>query len=345
MSSIHLFPFTEYWLFYVLFTAAILLILLFDLGVLHREAREVTFQEATVWSIVWIILALLFNLGFYYYAAWAFAHDPRLQEISGFLPQAAAKRSALEFLTGYIVERALAMDNIFVFVVVFKYFGIPLKYQHRILFFGIIGALLFRILFIALGTLLLQFQIMVIVFGVLILITGLKLLFTPDKPIEPEKNPIIQLMSKRLPILPRLAGQRFWVREEGKLLVTPLFVTLIFIEISDIVFAVDSVPAIFAITSEPLIVYTSNVFAILGLRAMFFLLAGVVHLFHYLKYGLGLVLIFVGLKMVWLNQLYHGHFPIGWSLGIILAIIGTSIGLSLAFPQHQQDQGAKTSGV
>lgn len=336
MVDIALFPLADYWTFYLGFTFFVLVILAIDLGVFHREAHEVSFKEALSWSVVWVVLALLFNLGFYFYADHKFSNDARLLAIPGFVPEVAAKQSALEFLTGYVVEKSLAVDNIFVFVVVFSFFGIPAKYQHRVLFFGIIGALIFRIIFIAIGSVLIQYHWVVILFGVFLLLTGAKILFSPEKPMDPSKNPIIKMMKKFLPVTPALEGQRFFVKKEGKLFATPLFVTLIFIEISDIIFAVDSVPAIFAITKEPLIVFTSNVFAILGLRAMFFLLAGVVHKFRYLKYGLGLVLIFVGLKMVWLNEAFGGKFPITWSLIIIVTIVGTSIALSLLIPVKEK---------
>ncbi|NWF51140.1 MAG: TerC/Alx family metal homeostasis membrane protein [Ignavibacteriaceae bacterium] len=329
MENISLFPFTDYWLFYVLFTVFVLIVLALDLGVFHREAHEVKFKEAAIWSVIWVALALLFNFLFYHYSLWKFSTDEVLLSVPGFQPEVAAKNSALEFLTGYIVEKSLAVDNIFVFVVVFTFFAIPAKYQHRVLFFGIIGALIFRIIFIALGAILIQYKIIVIIFGVFLIFTGIKILFSPEKPIDPGKNPIIKLLKKYLPIHPQIEGQKFFIRQGKTLFATPLFLALVFIEISDIIFAVDSVPAIFAITKEPLIVFTSNVFAILGLRAMYFLLAGVVDKFRYLKYGLGVVLIFVGLKMVWLNDLYDGKFPITWSLLIIIAVIGISILLSL----------------
>jgi tellurite resistance protein TerC len=329
MENIILFPFAEYWLFYVGFTTFVLLMLALDLGVFHREAHEVTFKESLIWSIVWISLALIFNFLFYKYAAWKFETDPRLLAIPGFDGEAAAKQVGLEFLTGFIVEKSLAVDNIFVFVVVFTFFAIPLKYQHRVLFFGIIGALIFRIIFIALGSILLQYGWTVILFGIFLIITGLKIIFAPEKPIDPEKNPVIKLFRKFFPVTPTIEGQKFFIRKEGVLYATPLMVALLFIEVSDIIFAVDSVPAIFAITKEPLIVFTSNVFAILGLRALYFMLAGIIHRFRYLKYGLGIVLVFVGLKMAWLNDAFGGKFPISWSLIIIITIIGASIFISL----------------
>jgi len=213
--------------------------------------------------------------------------------------------------------------------VVFSFFAVPAKYQHRVLFFGIIGALIFRIIFIALGSILLQYQFIVIIFGVFLILTGIKILFAPEKPIDPEKNPIIKLFKKYFKVTPKIEGQRFFIKKDNILHATPLFISLLFIEVSDIIFAVDSVPAIFAITKEPLIVFTSNIFAILGLRAMYFMLAGVVNKFKYLKYGLGLVLIFVGLKMTWLNDAFGGKFPISWSLLIIVSIISASIIFSL----------------
>lgn len=329
MDKIYLFPFSEYWGFYVGFIIFVLILLLIDLGIFHRDSHEVSFKESLTWSIVWVSLALIFNVLFYYYANWKFTTDANLLSIPGFNAEIAAKQSALEFLTGYVVEKSLAVDNIFVFVVVFSFFGIPLKYQHRILFFGILGALIFRLIFISLGSILLQYQFIVIIFGIFLILTGIKILFAPEKPINPENNPIIRLFKRYFKVTPAIEGQKFFIRKEGILFATPLFVALLFIEVSDIIFAVDSVPAIFAITKEPLIVFTSNVFAILGLRAMYFMLAGVVDRFKYLKYGLGLVLVFVGLKMAWLNEAFGGKFPISWSLIIILSIISSSIIFSL----------------
>lgn len=329
MQNVVLFPFAEYWWFYLVFTLFVFILLAIDLGIFHREAHEVSFKESLTWSIIWISLALIFNFLFYQYALWKFPQVERLISIPGFKPVAAATQSALEFLTGYIVEKTLAVDNIFVFVVVFGFFAIPLKYQHRVLFFGIIGALLFRIIFIALGSILLQYQFIVIFFGIFLILTGFKIIFVPEKPVDPEKNPVIKLFKKFFPVTPHLEGQKFFIRKRKILYATPLMITLLFIEVSDIIFAVDSVPAIFAITKEPLIVFTSNVFAILGLRAMYFMLAGVVNKFKYLKYGLGIVLVFVGLKMAWLNELFGGKFPIVWSLLIIISVIGVSIFYSM----------------
>lgn len=329
------FPIEHYWWLYLLFTGFILSILVLDLGVFHRQARAVTFKEAAGWSIVWICLALLVNTLFYFFARWRFNVDPRLLAIPNFNPEAAASKVALEFFTGFVVEKSLAIDNIFVFVVIFSYFGIPAKYQHRILFYGIIGALIFRAIFIALGAWLIQYDPIVIIFGVFLVFTGIKIFFAPEKEIDPGKNPIIKLLSKRLPLSQTLDDQKFITYKDGKALATPLLFTLILVEVSDIIFAVDSVPAIFAITREPMIVFFSNVLAILGLRSLYFCLASVVDKFHLLKYGLGLVLIFVGGKMIFFSDETNGHFPIGVSLAIILTIILSSIILSLLRPARR----------
>lgn len=334
MSEISLFPFAEYWWFYLAFLAGVLIVLAIDLGVFHREAREVTFREAAGWCAAWVSLGLAFGFGLYRYALWKFPQDPRLAELPGFDPAGAAREVALEFLTGYIVEYSLSVDNIFIFVLVLGYFAIPLKYQHRVLFYGILGALVFRAIFIALGSVLMQFHWVVLLFGVFLIFTGLKMMFAPEKGLEPEKNPIIRLFRTRVPVTAEFHGQDFFVRRDGILHATPLFVALLFIEATDIVFAVDSVPAIYALTDEPLIVFTSNIFAILGLRSMYFMLAGAVEKFYLLKYGLSVVLVFVGLKMVWLNPWYGGKFPIEISLGIISSVIAASVVLSLLFPRR-----------
>jgi tellurite resistance protein TerC len=334
MPEFSLFPFADYWWFYALFTAGVLCLLALDLGVFHRQAHTVSFKEALGWSVVWCILALIFCFVLWRYAEWKLPQDPRLLALGMTAEQATglARQTALEFLTGYVVELSLSVDNIFVFVVVFTFFGIPPQYQHRVLFFGILGALVFRVIFISLGAVLMKFHWVIWVFGGFLILTGLKILFAPEKPMDPEKNPLLRLLRRFVPITPRFDGQKFLVMENGVRHGTPLLVALAAIEFSDIIFAVDSVPAIFAITKEPLVVFTSNIFAILGLRSMFFLLAGVVHKFRYLKYGLGIVLIFVGLKMSWLNELYGGKFPITWSLGIIAGVLGASVAISLLIP-------------
>ena len=311
-----LFPFAEYWTFYAAFTVGVLVVLAIDLGVFHRHAHAVSFRESVAWSAVWIGLALAFNYSLYLYAT------------SKFGPVAGG-RVGLEFLTGYLVEKSLAVDNVFVFVLVFSYFTVPLKYQHRVLFYGILGALVFRGGFIALGSVLMAYHAVVILFGVILIASGVKMLLAPKKGVAPDKNPVIRLFERLVPVTREMHGQSFFVRLAGRLHATPLFVALLFLELSDIVFAVDSVPAIFALTREPFIVFTSNVCAILGLRAMYFLLAGAVERFHLLNYGLALILVFVGLKMVWLNEAFGGKFPIEWSLGIIAALLGASMVASL----------------
>lgn len=317
-----LFPFADYWWFYGGFLIFVLIMLALDLGVFNKKAHIVTFKEATTWSIVWVVLALIFNAGFYFYASSKFGAD-------------IGKEFALEFLTGYILEYSLSIDNIFVFVLVFSYFGIPAKYKHRVLFYGILGALIFRAVFIALGSALLSFHWVIYIFGAFLIITGIKMFFSNDEKIEPEKNFLIRIFKKIMPVSHTIDGKSFFIKEKGITYATPLFIALLFLEATDIIFAVDSVPAIFSITDEPLIVFTSNIFAIMGLRSMYFMLAGVIDKFYLLKYGLAIVLIFVGLKMVWLNPMYDGHFPITWSLGVILGTIALSIVASLIFPKRE----------
>jgi tellurite resistance protein TerC len=331
-----LFPFADYWWFYLAFTAFVLIVLALDLGVFHKKAHEVSFKEASIWTTVWIGLAFVFNYLFYLYAQYRFSTDERYLSIPNFDPDAQAKTTALEFLTGFVVEKALAIDNIFVFAVVFAYFGIPKMYQHRILFWGILGALGFRAIFIAMGSLLMQYQWIVIFFGALLILTGIKMFFAGTKPQNLESSFIVRQLKKVFRVHPNIEGQKFFIKKNGLTYVTPLFLALVFLELSDIIFAVDSVPAIFALTKEPLIVFTSNIFAILGLRSMYFMLAGVMDRFAYIKYGLASVLVFVGLKMVWLNEAFGGKFPISWSLGIIASLIGSSIVASLIIDRRKQ---------
>lgn len=324
-----MFPVVEYWWFYAAFLAFIFVVLAIDLGIFNRKAHEITFKEATVWSAVWVVLALSFNLVLYLYTDHKF-QDPAL-----------AKEVALQFLAGYVLEYALSVDNIFVFVLVFSYFGIPAKHKHRVLFYGILGALLFRAIFIAAGSALMQIHWIVYVFGGFLVVTGIKMLFAADEEIAPEKNLLIRLFKRFMPVTHEMEGQDFIIRRDGRRFATPLLVTLLFLEATDIVFAVDSVPAIFAVTKEPMVVFTSNIFAILGLRSMFFMLAGVMDKFHLLKYGLSVVLVFVGLKMVYLNDWYvraydADKFPITYSLGIIVGVLGLSILASLMFPQDRE---------
>ena len=338
---VELFPFAQYWWAYLGFAAFVFFLLALDLGVFHREAHEVSFREAATWSFVWIALALGFNYLLFQYALWSFPQDPRLTAVPGFDASAAAWRVSLEFLTGYIVEKSLSVDNIFVFVMVFGYFAIPAKYQHRVLFYGIVGALFFRAIFIALGSALMQYHWIVFVFGAFLVFTGIKMMLAPEKGVDPDKNLLIRLFRRFVPVTNELHGDRFFVRSLGRLSATPLFVALLFLEATDIIFAVDSVPAIFALTNEPFIVFTSNIFAILGLRSLYFMLAGAIDKFYMLKYGLAVVLIFVGLKIVWLNDLFGGKFPMSLSVGIITAVIAISVVVSLLFPKDDRQAGAQ----
>lgn len=328
-----LFPFHDYWWFYLSFTVFVLAVLLLDLGVFHKKSHTVSMKEAGIWSVVWIAMALLFNYLFYEYTLNKFTTYPELAP-AGLSGYQVARQAGLEFLTGYIIEKSLSVDNLFVFVVIFSYFKIPLKYQHKVLFYGILGALIFRAIFIGLGSILMQYQFVVILLGIFLIFTGIKLMFGEDEMQHPENNFILKNLQKYLPVHNKLEDGRFLFKENGKWMVTPLFIALMFIEISDVMFAIDSVPAIFAVTKEPLIVFTSNIFAILGLRSLFFLLANVVDKFYLLKYALSIVLVFIGLKMVWLNKLFDGHFPTVWSLGIIGTLIFGSVILSLLFPKN-----------
>ena len=283
-----------------------------DLGVFHRQAHEVRAKEALTWTAVWIALSLLFNA-----AIWHWFGSER----------------ALEFLTGYVIEKALSVDNVFVFVVLFSTFAVPKEYQHRVLFWGIFGAVVMRAIFIAAGAALLhRFHWIMYVFGAILVITGIKLLFQKDDEVHPERNPIFRLARRLIPAVPEYHGQRFMTIRNGRRYATPLLIVLIAIEATDVVFAVDSIPAIFAVTTDPFIVYTSNIFAILGLRALYFLLAGVMDKFHLLKAGLALVLGFVGTKML-IADVYK--IPIVISLVVIALLLGGAVVLSLVIkPKH-----------
>ena len=290
------------WLWWVGFNGFLLAMLALDLGVFHRKAHVVSIREALIWTVVWIVIALGFNAGLYYW----YGAQP-----------------ALEFLTGYLVEKSLAVDNIFVILLIFGYFHVPPKFQHKVLFWGILGALAMRAAFIFAGVELLdRFHWMIYVFGGLLIVTGIKMIWAKDKQIEPNKNPIIRLFRRFVPVTDGFHEDRFWVRQSGRWAATPLFVVLMFVEFSDLIFAVDSIPAILAITRDPLIVYTSNALAILGLRSMYFAIGGLLKYFEYLHYGLAGILTFVGLKMV-LADVYK--VPILASLGVIAAILLTAI--------------------
>lgn len=288
------------------FTIFVLSMLALDLGVFHRRAHTLRIREALAWTVAWIALALLFDFGVYFQ----------------FGPE-----RGLEFLTGYLIEKALSVDNIFVFLVIFSYFSVPTAFQHRVLFWGILGAMILRGIFILLGTALLQrFHWVIYIFGVFLIFTGIKLFFQRTSEVHPERNPLFKLFRKVFPSVPDYRGAQFVVRDAGRWYVTPLLLVLVGIEVTDIAFAVDSIPAIFAITTDPFIVYTSNIFAILGLRALYFVLAGVMTRFCYLNLGLSLVLIFVGGKML-LGEFYK--VPISGSLAVVAVLLAGSILASL----------------
>jgi tellurite resistance protein TerC len=339
MGDILLLPFAQYWWAYIGFIAALLVVLAFDLGVFSKPGELPTLRAAIIRSVIFILLALVFNFGLYQFLL----HElPNRPDLVGLDHAKLAHDTSLEFLAGYVVEYALAIDNVFVFVAVFSYFAVPPQYQQKVLFYGIMGAILFRALFISIGSILMQYGWVVAIFGIFLILTGLKILFLPEKPIDPSRNPIILGVKKLFPVTPQYHGDKFWVEIDGKTWVTPLFVALAFIEFSDIIFAIDSVPAIFALTNEPFIVFTSNIFAIIGLRSLFFVLQSMVKAFLFLKYGLGVILVFVGLKMVWLNDAFGGKFPISWSLGIIGAILAVSIIVSIAW--NRARGGSEDSG-
>ncbi len=292
---------------WVAFNAFVLAMLALDLGVFHRKPREVSTREAAVWSLVWVALAMVFNLALGFWQG---------------------RDLALEFLTGYIIEKSLSVDNVFVFVMIFRYFSVPPRYQHRVLYWGIVGALVMRGAFIAAGvTLLARFDWVIYVFGLFLVLTGLKMARSKQSAgPEPEANPVIGFFRRVFPVTDGYRGHRFFVREDRRLFATPLFLVLVMVETTDLVFALDSIPAIFGVTRDPFIVYSSNVFAVLGLRALYFLLAGVMDLFRYLRTGLAVILAFIGLKML-LYDLYH--LPVTVSLGVVLGILAVSVSASV----------------
>jgi tellurite resistance protein TerC len=262
---------------WIAFNVFVLLMLTLDLGVFHRKSKEISIKDALIWTGVWILLALAFN-GFVYYQF--------------------GQEKALEFLTGYVIEKSLSVDNIFVMILIFSYFNVPAAYQHKVLFWGILGALVMRILFILAGIELIQnVHWLIYIFGGFLIYTGIKILTESDMKLEPEKNPLVIFARKMFRITPSFEGDKFFVERDNHIWMTPLFVVVIMIEATDLVFAVDSIPAILSISDDPFIVYTSNVFAILGLRSLYFALAGLEKYFVYLKYGLSAILIFVGVKM------------------------------------------------
>ena len=311
---------TAFW-GWVLFNVLVLALLALDLFVFHRRAHEVRTREAAWLTLFWIGLALLFNGGVYVF---------RGSEV------------ALEFLTGYLIEKALSVDNIFVFVLIFAYFRVPPMYQHRVLFWGIVGALVMRGMMIGAGAYLIShFHFVIYVFGAFLVITGIRMATQTEHDIEPEANPVLRLVRRFVPVTHEYRGQKLFVKEawgrsgKARLVATPLFVVLVMVETTDLIFALDSIPAVFAVTTDAFIVYTSNVFAILGLRSLYFLLAQVVHRFHYLKLGLSMVLVFVGTKML-LSDIYE--VPIGLSLAVVFLVLAGSVAASLLFPRAVEEK-------
>jgi tellurite resistance protein TerC len=293
------------------FNVFVLAMLALDLGVFHRQAHVVSLKESLAWTAVWVVLALVFNVGVWHWSGSA---------------------KALEFFTGYLIEKSLSVDNVFVFALLFSCFAVPQVYQHKVLFWGILGALLMRAIMIAAGAVLItKFSWIIYLFGGFLILTGIKMIVKREEEIHPQRNPVVRWFKKLMPVTPDYRGDKFFVRENGLRMATPLFVVLLLVEISDLIFAVDSIPAIFAVTTDPFIVYTSNVFAILGLRSLYFALAGVMDKFHYLKIGLGAVLTFVGVKML----LAHTTWKIDTlvSLVVIVLILATSVVWSLLKPR------------
>jgi len=295
------------------FAAFVITVLTLDLGVFHRRAHAVTLREAAAWTGVWVSLAVLFGAGVWWWLG---------------------PTKALEFATGYLIEEALSVDNIFVFLVLFTFFKVPAELQHRVLFWGILGAVVMRAVFILAGAALLaKFHWIIYVFGGILVVTGIRLFVQRDHDMNPERNPVLRVFRRLVPTVSEYHGQRFTVVKKGVRYATPLLAVLVAVEATDLIFAVDSIPAVFAVTTDPFIVYTSNIFAILGLRAMYFLLAGVMDRFAYLKPGLAMVLVFVGTKMM-LVEVYK--IPIGVSLGVVMGILTVSIAASVIVTGRQQ---------
>ncbi|HOC44008.1 MAG TPA: TerC family protein [Thermoanaerobaculales bacterium] len=302
---------TDSTLLWIGFNVFVLAMLALDLGVFHRKAHVVGFKESMTWTVVWVVLALIFNAGIWHFSG---------------------SQKALEFFTGYVIEKSLSVDNVFVFAMLFSYFAVPPIYQHKVLFWGVLGALVMRAAMIALGAALIaKFSWIIYLFGAFLILTGIKMVLKREEEIHPERNPVVRLFKRLMPVTSDYRGDRFFVVENGLRHATPLFVVLLLVEFSDLIFAVDSIPAIFAVTTDPFIVYTSNVFAILGLRSLYFALAGVMGKFHYLKIGLGVVLSFVGVKMM----LAHSPYKIDTlvSLGVVVGIIAASIVASVLRPR------------
>lgn len=315
------FPFIEYWWMYLAFTGLVVFLLQLDLS-LHHTEEVPTLRQAGAWTVIWISLAVAFCLGLYFVASFVYS-------------SAVGRRLSLEYLTGYVVEESLSVDNMFVFALVFRYFAVPPRFQHRVLFYGVLGAILFRGVFIAAGATLLRFAWALPAFGAFLMISGIRLVFGRETHPDPTNSRTLRVLRRFLPVTNELHGARFFVSMNGAIHATRLLVVLLFLESTDIVFATDSVPAVFGITREPFVVYSSNIFAVLGLRALFGVLSGALERFHLLKHGLAIVLIFIGTKMALLDRMFGGRFPVGASLTIICTVITVAVGLSLAFPKSK----------
>ena len=333
--SVHIFPFATFWPVYLLFSVGVSLVLWLSLRTFSRQAHEVSVREATISALSWLGIALGFNICLYIFTLWYVQHDPLLAASLGATPEALARQTALEFLSGYLLEKSLAVDNLFVFLVIFRFFSVAPQYQQRVLFYGLFGAIVLRAIFIAMGSFVMEIPMVVIGFGLFLMYQGFSVLRGKEPEIHPEKNRVLRVLKRFLPISNSMDGQRFFTKIDGRWLCTPLFVTLIFVEITDIMFAFDSVPAIFGLTKEPMVVFTSNIFAVIDLRALYFLLAAFVSRFHYLSYGLSFVLIFIGLKMALFDEILHMRLPTEISLMVVLSLIIGSIILSLAKPPHK----------
>jgi tellurite resistance protein TerC len=304
-------------LLWALFALFVVSMLALDLGVFHRRAHQVGIREAAAWSAFWVALAVIFNLGIWHYFG---------------------SRKALEFLTGYLIEESLSVDNLFVFLVIFSYFAVPSAYQHRVLFWGILGALVMRATLIATGAALVQrFHWMLYVFGAILVVTAIRLLLSGQEHLQPEKNPVVRTFRRLFPVTPGYEGSRMFVRRGGRAWATPLFIVLLVVETTDLVFALDSIPAIFAVTTDPFIIYTSNVFAILGLRSLYFLLAGAMAYFRFLRFGLAGVLAFIGAKLLAADIV---EIPIGVSLAVVGALLAASVAASLLLPHREPARSA-----
>ncbi len=308
---------SEQTLFWIIFNAFVILMLFLDLRVFHRKSHVIEFREALGWSAFWVGLAVAFAVGLFFF--WP---DP-----------AQRSQKTIEFVTGYLIEESLSVDNLFVFLLIFSYFKVPRLYQHKVLFWGIIGALVMRLAFILAGVALIRrFHWIIYVFGAFLIYTGFKLFRQEESEIHPEKNPLLRLFRRFYPVTKRYYGGRFFIRKRGVQIATPLFLVLIVVETTDVLFAADSIPAILAITQDPFIVYTSNVFAILGLRSVYFALAGMMEIFYYLHYGLAIILVFIGSKMM-LSEIYK--MPIVAALGVVASVLAISIIMSVIKPHKK----------